>query len=211
MAGRFWKRCARRRRARGPQAQGITGRPLIAAIAVGAVALVTSGEMVQAQTGGAPGQSSQPPPFVEPAEKPRAQPPAEKPAPEKPPAEKRPTPPPAAAPPQPAQPPAAQPAPRPPRPAPQPPPGQNQPYAPYPYAPQYPYGRIRTRRAPDIPRRNTRRPRIRRRRIPAATELAAARRVPAAARRRIRPRLLPRIPRRLIRRRRRRAAIRSRR
>jgi hypothetical protein len=148
MAGRFWKRCARARRAGRPHAQGITGRPLIAALAVGAVALVTSGEMVQAQTGGAPGQSSQPPPFVEPVAKVRAQPPAETSAPEKPPAEKRPSQPPAAAQPQPAQP---QPAPPPvpaqpptvqPAPAqqPQPPPGQNQPYAPYPYAPQYPYG-----------------------------------------------------------------------
>ncbi len=148
MAGRFWKRCVRARRAGGPHAQGITGRPLIAALAVGAVALVTSGEMVQAQTGGAPGQSSQPPPFVEPVAKVRAQPPAEKPAPEKPPAEKRAPQPPAAAqpqpaqpqptqPPVPAQPPTVQPAPAQ---QPQPPPGQNQPYAPYPYAPQYPYG-----------------------------------------------------------------------
>jgi hypothetical protein len=129
MAGRFWKRRARRRRARAPQAQGITGRALIAAIAVVAVAFVTSGEMVHAQAGGAPGPSSQPPPFVEPAEKPRAQPPAERPAPEKAQGEKQPPPPAAQTPgqppavPTPGQPPAVQPAP-----------------APYPYAPQYPYG-----------------------------------------------------------------------
>jgi hypothetical protein len=121
MAGWFCKRRAHRPRARGLRAQGITGRPLIAAIAGGAVVIVTS--VAWAQTGvGGEGHTSQPPPFVEPAEKPPAQPPAEKPAAQKSPTEKPP-----AAPTQPA-------------PAVPPPPAQAQPYARYPYAPQYPYG-----------------------------------------------------------------------
>ena len=137
MAGRFWKRRAHGRRARSPQAQGITGRPSIAAIAIAAVAFITGTELVQAQTGGTSGQANQPPAFVEPAEKPRVQPPADSPAPDKrapqnPPADK-----------QQAQAPASQPAPGSRQPTPPPPatsPVQGQPYMPYPYAPQYPYG-----------------------------------------------------------------------
>jgi len=132
MAGRFCKRRAHRWRARGPQAQGITGRPLIGAIAGVAVALVTSVAWAQAGAGGQ-GQTNQPPPFAERADKPRAQPPGEKPAGDKPAAEKSPTERPPAAPTPPAQPPPAPP------PA-QSPPAQAQPYTPYPYAPQYPYG-----------------------------------------------------------------------
>jgi hypothetical protein len=105
---------------------------LIARIAVGVVAFITSAQRVQAQTGGTPGQANQPPAFVEPAEKPRPQPPADSPPPDK-----RPSQNPQAEKP-PAQPPASQPAPGPRQPP--PPPVQSQPYAPYPYPPQYPYG-----------------------------------------------------------------------
>jgi hypothetical protein len=122
-------------------AQGITGRALIAALALGAVVVVTRGGAAQAQTGGAPGSAGQPPPFVEPAEKQPARPTAEQAAQDKRAADKR-APEKAQAEKQPAPPPAAQPAPEPQRP-PQPPPtgsAQSQPYAPYPYAPQAPYG-----------------------------------------------------------------------
>jgi hypothetical protein len=141
MAGRFWKGRAHRRRDRGPRAQGITGRALIAALA-SAVALVTSATAAHAQAGAAPGPSSQPPPFVEPAEKPRAQPHAAKPPEEK----AAPAQPPAAKPPAPTQPPqgSAQPpqgSAQPPPAAYPPPPAQPSPApAPYaPYPPQYPY------------------------------------------------------------------------
>jgi hypothetical protein len=114
MAGRFWKRRAWGRTAPGERTrslriQGITGKALIAAIALQAVVAVTG---AHAQTGSPGAQPPQPPPATEPAEK---------------------------TPPQAAQEAPATPAPSPPGTAPPaaPPPSAPAPQ-PYPYAPTYP-------------------------------------------------------------------------
>jgi hypothetical protein len=134
MAGRF----------RSLRTQGNTGRSLIAPVAVAVVVLVMGGGAGRAQA-----QTLQPPPFVEPAEKPRAPAPAEKPAAEKPAADKPPGDKPPGDKPPASQTPPAQTPPASQTPPVQTPPGQTPPaqsppaqppaYAPYPYAPTYPY------------------------------------------------------------------------